>query len=197
MLVAVRTGILGGTFDPIHIAHLHAAECAKHQLSLDRVLVVPAGDPWQKADRRVSSDEDRVAMCRLAVEGSDGLEVDEREVRRGGPTYTIDTLASFPENEELFLIVGGDAAAGIHTWHRWEEVLTRAKVVIIPRPGHPTGDLPGSIVVEMGALEVSGTEIRNRAAGRRPFRYLVTQRVYEYIISHNLYENDRQDDMVG
>jgi len=197
MLVAVRTGILGGTFDPIHIAHLHAAECARHQLSLDRVLVVPAGDPWQKADRRVSSDEHRVAMCRLAVEGSDGLEVDEREVRRGGPTYTIDTLASFPEDEELFLIVGGDAAAGLHTWHRWEEILTRAKIVTIPRPGHPTGDLPGSIVVDMGALEVSGTEIRRRAARRRPFRYLVTQRVYEYIIAHNLYEKDRQDDMVG
>jgi nicotinate-nucleotide adenylyltransferase len=197
MLVAVRTGILGGTFDPIHIAHLHAAECAKHQLSLDRVLVVPAGDPWQKADRRVSSDEDRVAMCRLAVKGSDGLEVDEREVRRGGPTYTIDTLASFPEDEELFLIVGGDAAAGLHTWRRWEEVLTRAKIVIIPRPGHAAGALPGSIVVDMGALEVSGTEIRRRVAGRRPFRYLVTQSVYEYIISHNLYEKDSQDDMVG
>lgn len=197
MLVVVRTGILGGTFDPIHIAHLHAAECAKHQLGLDRVLVIPAGNPWQKTDRRVSSDEDRVAMCRLAVEGVDGLEVDEREIWREGPTYTIDTLATFPDDEEIFLIVGGDAAAGLRTWQRWEEILDRANFVVIPRPGSPTSDIPGSITVDMGALEVSGTEIRSRASEARPFRYLVTPQVYEYILSRDLYTKDLSDDMVG
>lgn len=197
MLVAVRTGIFGGTFDPIHIAHLHAAECAKHQLGLDRVLVMPAGDPWQKAHRRVSSDEDRVAMCLIAVAGADGLAVDEREIGRQGPTYTIDTLATFPDEEELFLIVGGDAAAGLDTWHRWEEILDRATLVVIPRPGNMTSDIPGSVVIEMGALEVSGTDIRRRASNGRPFRYLVTPTVHDYISTHDLYAKDHRDDMVG
>jgi len=197
MLVGVRTGIMGGTFDPIHVAHLHGAECARHQLALDRVLVVPAGDPWQKADRLVAPAEDRLAMCRIAVDGVDGLEVDGREVNRDGPSYTIDTLTSFPADEELYLIVGADAAAGLDTWHRSEEILHRATVAVVPRSGSPIGDIPGSVVVEMGPLDVSGTEIRQRAREGRPFRYLVTSGVHQYIASHNLYAEDGQDDMVG
>lgn len=196
MLVAVRTGIIGGTFDPIHIAHLHGAECARHQLGLDRVLVVPAGDPWQKADRRLAAAHHRVEMCRIALEGADGLEVDEREIERDGPSYTIDTLASFPADEELYLILGADAAAGLDTWHRWEEILLRATLAMVPRPGSPMSDVPGLVQVEMGALEVSGTEIRRRAREGRPFRYLVTQGVYEYIVAHDLYAEGRQGDMV-
>ena len=197
MLVAVRIGILGGTFDPIHIAHLHAAECARHQLDLDRVLVMPAGDPWQKAERRVTADEHRVAMCQLAVERAEGIEVDDREIRRDGPTYTVDTLATFSEEDELFLILGGDAASRLHTWHRWEEVVSRATIVIAPRPGSPIIDVAGSVEIEMGTLEVSGTEIRRRAGEGRPFRYLVTREVYDYIASHGLYAKDNRDDMVG
>jgi nicotinate-nucleotide adenylyltransferase len=197
MLVAVRTGILGGTFDPIHIAHLHSAECTRHQLGLDRVLVMPAGDPWQKAERAITSARERVAMCRLAVEGVDGLEVDDRETHRDGPTHTIDTLGTFPASEELFLIVGADAAAGLSTWHRWEEILERVTIAIVPRPGTPIVTLSEAVVVEMGALEVSGTDIRVRAREGRPFRYLVTRAVHEYIVSVGLYAEDRQDDMVG
>lgn len=197
MLVVVRTGILGGTFDPIHIAHLHSAECALHQLELDRVLVVPAGDPWQKADRRVVAAHHRAEMCRIAVESVDGLEVDDREVTRGGPTYTIDTVASFPADEELYLVVGSDAAAGLDTWHRWEEILQRATIAIAPRPGSPITDIPGAVEIEMGLLEVSGTDIRQRAIEGRPFRYLVTPPVYDYIVTHDLYPKELRDDMVG
>jgi len=131
------------------------------------------------------------------VEDVDGLEVDEREIWRAGPTYTIDTLATFPEDEELFLIVGGDAAAGLRTWKRWEEILDRATLVVIPRPGSPKSNIPGLVMVDMGTLEVSGTEIRSRVSEARPFRYLVTPRVYEYVLSHNLYAKDHRDDMVG
>lgn len=197
MLVGVRTGILGGTFDPIHIAHLHGAECALDQLGLDRVLVVPAGDPWQKSDRQITVARHRVEMCRIAVEGVDGLEVDDREVRRDGPTYTVDTLASFPADEDLYLIVGADAAAGLDTWHRWEDILKRAKVAIAPRTGSPLTDVPGAVEIEMGLLEVSGTDIRRRARQGRPFRYLVTPPVHDYIVSHDLYAEERRDDMVG
>ncbi|MFP4074573.1 MAG: nicotinate-nicotinamide nucleotide adenylyltransferase, partial [Actinomycetota bacterium] len=104
----MRTGILGGTFDPIHVAHLHTAEVAHHQLELDRVLILPAGDPWQKSGRDVTPGKHRLEMCRLAVEGAEGLEVDLRELDRDGPTYTADTLGTFPRDEELFLILGSD-----------------------------------------------------------------------------------------
>lgn len=183
----MRTGILGGTFDPIHIAHLHTAECALYQLGLDRVLVLPAGDPWQKADRELAAAGHRLEMCRLAVQGVDRFDVDDREVRRDGPTYTIDTLETFPDDEDLVLILGADSATGLETWHRWEEVAARVSFAIAPRPGVPPPDIPGAESIEIGLLEISGRDIRRRAREGRPFRYLVTQAVHDYIIANNLY----------
>ena len=171
----MRIGILGGTFDPIHIAHLHTAECALHQLGLDRVLVVPAGDPWQKAERELTPAGHRLEMCRLAVSGSPGIETDDREVLRDGPTYTIDTLDSFPSADELVLIVGSDAAAGLDTWHRWKEIADRATIAIAPRPGSHSPAFPEALHIEMGMLEVSSTEIRQRVRYGRPYRFLVTR----------------------
>lgn len=196
MLEDVRTGILGGTFDPIHIAHLHAAESARHQLALDRVLIVPAGDPWQKSGRSVSPAADRLAMCHAAVKGVPGLVVDDRETDRAGPTYTIDTLASFPEDEELFLIVGSDAAAGLESWHRWREIVERAQLVVVPRADSAAVALPDAIEIEMGFLEISGTDIRARVRTGRPFRYLVTRAVHDYILEHDLYTESSEDDIV-
>jgi nicotinate-nucleotide adenylyltransferase len=192
----VRTGILGGTFDPIHVAHLHSAECALHQLELDRVLVIPAGDPWQKSGRWVSKGVHRLEMCRRAVAGVDRIFVDSREVERDGPTFTIDTLATFPDDEELFVVLGADSAAGFESWHRWEEVLSRATIAIAPRPGIPRPEIEGAVDLEMGMLEISGTEIRERIRDGRPYRYLVTEPVYDYIGSHDLYANGVDDDMV-
>lgn len=185
----VRTGILGGTFDPIHVAHLHTAECALRQLSLDRVLIIPAGDPWQKTDREVSPREQRLEMGRLAVEGVDGLEVDPRELDRDGPTYTVETLATFPSDEELFVIVGSDSLAGLETWHRWKEVVARATLVEAPRSGTEPGIgfQYGAMLLEMGMLEISSTDIRRRAASGLPYRFLVTEPVFDYIESTNLY----------
>lgn len=192
----MRTGILGGTFDPIHVAHLHTAETALHQLSLDRVLLIPAGDPWQKSDRVVTDARHRVRMCELAVSGVDGLEVDVSEVERQGPTYTIDTLESFDAAEELFLIVGSDAAAGLETWHRWPEVVSRAAMVIAPRPGSPPPDLVDARPLEMGLLEISGTDIRDRVRRSAPYRYLVTKEVHSYIETHTLYADRDEGDIV-
>jgi len=193
----VRTGILGGTFDPIHVAHLHTAECALFQLSLDRVLVMPAGDPWQKLDREVSPSTNRLEMCRIALAGIERIELDDREVGRQGPSYTIDTLESFPVDEELFLIVGSDAAAGLDTWHRWDEIIERVSIVVAPRPGAVVPDLPRASTLDMGLLDVRGTDIRERARTGRPYRFLVTQSVYQYIQDHDLYANRGRDDMVG
>jgi nicotinate-nucleotide adenylyltransferase len=196
----VRTGILGGTFDPIHLAHLHAGETALHQAGLDRVLFVPAGDPWQKDDRDLSPAIHRVEMLRLAITGVVGFEVDEREVQRTGPTYTIDTLASFPDTEDLFLILGADAAARMPTWHRSEEVLARSQVLVAPRPGTSLEEVrpavPGALILDMAALDVSATAIRALARKQAPYRFLVPPRVYEYIQSNRLYAETPEGDRV-
>jgi nicotinate-nucleotide adenylyltransferase len=193
----VRTGILGGTFDPIHIAHLHAAECAIAQLGLDRVMVIPAGDPWQKASRAITPARHRLEMCRLGVGEAPAMVVDDREVVRSGPTYTIDTLDSFPDDEELFLIVGSDAAAALDTWHRWKEVADRSTIAIVPRPGATNPLFPEAAHIEMGILDISSTDIRERARTGRPYRFLVPRTVHDYIEDHDLYTDTPHDDMVG
>ncbi|MDX1469081.1 MAG: nicotinate-nucleotide adenylyltransferase [Acidimicrobiia bacterium] len=196
----MRTGILGGTFDPIHIGHLHAGETAFHQAGLDRVLFIPAGRPWQKEGGSVSDPKHRLEMTRLGVDGVTGLEVDDREVLRDGPTYSVDTLLSFPDEEELFLVVGADAAVGIHTWHRAPEVLERAGVLVVPRAGFDSRQvletIPECLFLDMGILEVSGTEIRSRVRAGEPFRFLVTERVHAYITANDLYRQPSRDDMV-
>lgn len=201
ILVDVRTGILGGTFDPIHIAHLHAGEVALHQARLDRILFMPAGSPWQKSGREISAGEHRLAMTRVAIEDCDRFEVDDREVLRDGPTYTADTLETFPADEELFLILGADAASRLKTWQRHREVTSRVTVLVVPRPGTDletiSVDLPEAIILDMPALEVSGTHIRAMAREGRPYRFLVVEPVHDYIETHQLYAEPVGADNVG
>ena len=197
----MRTGILGGTFDPIHIAHLHAGETALYQANLDRVLFVPAGDPWQKSDRMLTGAAHRLEMIRLAIGDTEGFEIDDQEIGRGGLTYTIDTLLSFPESEDLSLILGADAALGLLTWHRWEEVVDRVSLLVVPRPGTDAREvqskLPEAVFLDMAVLEISGTEIREIAQLGEPFRFLVPLAVHDYIDALGLYAEPGGDDMVG
>jgi nicotinate-nucleotide adenylyltransferase len=192
----VRTGILGGTFDPIHIAHLHAGETALYQANLDRVLYIPAGRPWQKDETAVMASEHRLEMTRLAIDGVEGFALDDQEVLRDGPTFTADTLASFSDDEELFLILGADAASRIQTWDRFEEVLVRTTVLVLPRPGTDSrviaDVIPNATYLDMAVLEVSGTDIRNLARDRQPFRFLVTEPVHDYIVENHLYPDRRE-----
>ncbi len=130
-------------------------------------------------------------MVRLATAGVDGFWVDDREATRDGLTYTVDTLATFPDDEELFLILGADAALRVPTWERHREVLDRATVLVVPRPGTDSTSvavvLPDSVFLDMAVLEVSGTEIRAMARNGSPFRFLVTDEIYRYIGENNLY----------
>lgn len=182
------------------MAHLHAGETALYQAELDRVLFVPAGEPWQKSDRLLTGAAHRLEMIRLAIADTDGFEVDVRELERVGPTYTIDTLLSFPEAEELSLILGADAALGLPTWHRWEEVVDRVSLLVVPRPGTDVREvqsvLPDAVFLDMAVLEISGTEIREMAQIGEPFRFLVPLAVHDYIESLGLYAQPRGDDMV-
>lgn len=187
----MRRAILGGTFDPPHVAHLVAAETAYRQLGVDVVTFIPAGAPWQKADRGVTAADHRWAMTRLTVAGVDYFAADDREVRRDGWTYTIDTLESFSEDDELWLILGADAAAGLPTWHRYPDVLRRARVAVAPRPGTSREEVEGRVGkvewLDMPALGLSGTAIRRRAAVGGSIRFLVRDAVWDYIREHGLY----------
>lgn len=142
----------------------------------------------------------RFAMVELAVEGVDGLFADGRELARQGPTYTWDTLCSFPDDEELVLIVGSDAALGIPSWHRFEDVLARVSVLVIPRLGVDAEQvgmvLPDAHFLSMPALELSSTEIRQAAERGLPFRFLVTEPVFRYIEANNLYAEIGKGDIV-
>jgi nicotinate-nucleotide adenylyltransferase len=188
-----RVGIFGGTFDPPHVGHLAAAVNARHALGLDVVLLVVANVPWQKVDERVITPaEDRLAMVRAAVGSVEGLEVSDAEIRRGGESYTADTLAELQAEDpdrELFVILGSDAAAELETWERADEVRERATIVVIDRPGGSWSSPPGWVVerIEVPRLEVSSTDLRRRAADGRPLDFLVPPEVISSIEERGLY----------
>ena len=189
----MRRGILGGTFDPPHLAHLFAGEAAYRDLGLDVVTFLPAGAPWQKADRKVTSAEDRWQMTLLAVERIPYFEADDREVRRDGWTYTIDTLRSYPSDEELVLILGSDAARGLPTWAESEAILERATIAVVPRPGVDQAEveeaLPTARIAWLDTPQVrlSGTMLRRRAKARKSVRFLVRDSVWRYIEDKGVY----------
>jgi nicotinate-nucleotide adenylyltransferase len=177
-----RIGILGGTFDPIHVGHLVAAVNARHALGLDRVIMMVANIPWQKAGVRVvSSPEDRLALVEAAVGGVEGVEAGSLEIERGGESYTADTLAQMhaaSPDDQLFLIIGWDVAPVLSSWERYEEVQKLATLVVVNRAGSP----PPRHLTESGwqvaevtvpNLEISSSDLRARAADGRPLDYLV------------------------
>jgi nicotinate-nucleotide adenylyltransferase len=196
-MTARRLGVMGGTFDPVHNGHLIAAEEARFGFSLDEVLFIPAGAPWQKAERRVSAPEHRLAMCRLATATNDAFWVSPIEIERAGPTYTIDTLRQLREElgtaTELFFVTGADAITQILTWKDASETLRLATFIAVTRPGHHPADLEGLGLgdkvasLEIPGLAISSSQIRERVASGRPIRYLVPDQVLSYILDRGLY----------
>jgi nicotinate-nucleotide adenylyltransferase len=194
--VAARIGIFGGTFDPIHVGHLVAAVNARHDLGLDRVVLMVANVPWQKAGgRQVSPAEDRFEMVKAAVGGLPGLEASRLEIDRGGPSYTADTvsqLAAMNPGAELFVIVGWDVSAELGTWERLDEVREMACLVVVNRPGTapPVGLRQMGWRLEQVSvpnLEISSTDLRARAADGRPLDYLVPEAAVRVIRQRGLY----------
>jgi nicotinate-nucleotide adenylyltransferase len=188
-----RVGVYGGTFDPIHVAHLAVAAQAMHQLELDKVLFVVANVPWQKAQvRNVSDAEDRLAMVSAAVAGHHGFEASRIEIDRGGDSYTADTLADLEApGRELFLIIGSDLVDELITWNRWDEIPPRCTLAVCHRPGEAErGELaPGwrSVTVRSPALEISSTELRSMAREGRPLDFLVPSSVLDVVRERGLY----------
>ena len=188
-----RLGIFGGTFDPPHVGHLVTAVNVRHALCLDLVLLVVAGSPWQKeGSRSITPAVDRFALVEAAVRGIDGLQACALEVRRAGPSYTADTLASLQAcrpDAELFTIVGDDAAALLGTWERYEDVVSLSHLVVVDRPGSHV-ELPALAEwrhVEVPRLEVSSTDLRARFTDGRPLDFLVPPAVLDVIAARGLY----------
>jgi nicotinate-nucleotide adenylyltransferase len=167
-----------------------AGEAAFRELDLDVVTFIPAGSPWQKAEREVSHTGHRWAMTSRAVEGVEYFDADDREVRRDGWTYTVDTLAEFSD-DEVALILGADAAAGLGSWHRCEEIIDRAEVAVMPRPGtdRELVEATGARVrwLDVPDLAISGTMLRRRRGEGGSIRFFVREAVYAYIVEHDLY----------
>ena len=190
---SLRIGLFGGTFDPPHVGHLVTAVNVRHALSLDIVILMVANDPWQKSGSRdVTTAEDRFAMVEAAVSVVDGVVAGRDEIDRGGPSYTADTLMALAEKHpgaELFTIVGDDAAAGLTSWTRVEQVAEYSQLVVVDRPGVAV-ELPKQfnwLRVESPRLEVSSTDLRSRFSDGRPLDYLVTEPVLRVIEERGLY----------
>ena len=199
-----RIGMFGGAFDPPHLAHLALARAAVAQCALDVLHIVPTGHAWHKS-RTLSDGRDRLAMARLAFEGMPGTWVDDREVVRPGPTFTIDTLEALQaENPgaQLYLMMGADQFAAFRQWHRWDAILRLAIICIAGRP-HSTwaagqfdafpGDKDRFLVLELPLMSTSATQIRQLAASSggadSAIAQLVPEQVARYISEHQLYRS--------
>lgn len=196
-----RTGIIGGTFDPPHLAHLVLAAAAREALALDRVVFVPAGVPWRKADRAITPAPVRVEMVRAAVAPLPWAAVSTVDVDRPGPSYTIDTLVALgAAGGGWWFILGADALADLPRWHRPEDVIARVRLAVAARPGGDTTEeqaalaaLPGATMridrVPMPPLTVAATEIRRRVAEGEPIDVWVPEAVQAVIARHGLYQH--------
>ena len=199
----LKLGVLGGTFDPIHLGHLLIAEEAREHLGLDRVLFIPTGQPYLRPDSPRASANHRLAMTRLGVADNPSFEVSEVEVERAGPTYTLDTLEDLSrehgEGLKLFFVLGVDSARTLLRWHEPAQVLARCTPVVVVRPGAGEWDprdldalCPGvsqrAVHLQGPQLGISGTELRRRIARGESVRYWVPRPVVEYIAQHKLYQ---------
>ena len=192
-----RLGLFGGTFDPPHVGHLVTAVNVRHTLALDVLVLMVANVPWQKVGSRpITAAADRLAMVEAAVADVPGLVAGALEIELGGESFTADTLAALAARHpraELFTIVGDDAAAGLTTWERSEEVVARSSMVVVDRPGEPVqlaSDVDW-IRIEVPRLEVSSTDLRARFSDGRPLDYLLTEPVLEMIEARHLYGSRR------
>lgn len=199
----VRLGIMGGTFDPIHIGHLACAEQAREAYNLDGVLFIPTGNPVFKKDRQVTPAAQRLAMCQLAVASNPAFDVSSIEIDRGGDTYTVDTLrqlrAFYPDNVSLYFITGADAVYHILQWRESEAIAEMASLIAVTRPGYVLSEEQRTTLAEHGnftieylevtSLAISSSDLRARMREGKSIRYLTMQRVLDYIHDHELYHD--------
>ena len=195
----MNLGIIGGTFDPIHNAHLFIAEEARVRFARDRVLFIPNAVPPHKQDESVSDSASRLRMVELAVEANPWFECSRIEIERPGPSYAVDTLTELRRHEpdaELYFVTGMDTLAEIPTWHRPDEVIRLAQFIVAERPGCSWAEVMTELPVDLVQrvrrmathnLEISSTDIRRRVQQHLPIRYLTPDSVVQFIADNGLY----------
>ena len=193
----MKIGVFGGTFDPIHVGHMLIAEEARVRLRLERVLFIPAGQPWLKADRWVSGIKHRMAMVAAAIEDNRHFELCDMEAVREGPSYTVDTLVELRRllgsSAELYLILGCDALEEMDRWREPERIHELSRVVAIPRPGFQVKDHKSRsasrspVFIDAPLISVSGADIRARVTEGLSIKYMVPAAVEDYIARNGLY----------
>jgi nicotinate-nucleotide adenylyltransferase len=198
-----KIGVFGGSFDPVHLGHLTIAQDAVEQLELDRLIFVPAAVPPHKQEKRLADGRYRFDMLRLATESNLSFEVSDLELRRGGVSYTIDTISQLQAEHpgaDLFFIIGLDSLAELHLWYKIDEILERCTVVPLARGGEDPERVAGEIrlskdwknrllqrMIHIHEVEISSSEIRMRLAEGLSIRYLVPPEVEMYIAEHGVY----------
>ena len=187
-----RIGFLGGTFNPVHIGHLAAAQAAKEALRLERVIFVPSHLPPHKTSRGVVAARHRFQMVRLATRGNPDLKVSDYEVRKRGKTYTIDTLEhfqkQFPSSTAFFFIIGEDMLDGLQKWRQIGDILKLVRFAVVGRPGYQKRKpkIPCR-PVSMPGIDISSTDLRRRMRQGKTVKYLIPGSVEDYIRRHGLY----------
>ena len=189
----MRIGILGGTFNPIHVGHLILAEEALSKLKLDKVLFVPTFIPPHKTVESRVKPQDRLKMVKLAIEGNVSFEVSTFEMDSKKKSYSIDTLREFrkkyEETAQLYFITGSDALKDLFSWKDINDIFKISKFIVANRPGYPVKDVPEGVdTVVISPIEVSSEDIRKRVKEARSIRYLVPEKVRAYIEGHRLYK---------
>lgn len=203
-VISRRIGIIGGTFDPVHIGHLIIAEESRCRLDLEKVVFIPAGQPPHKPSEPIASAEHRYAMTVLATRDNPAFEVSRIEMERPGPSYTVDTIeelrSTCRDEVEFFFIVGADSLLEILTWHQPERLINLCRIVAATRPGYdqaeaerllPRAYLERTVFLDAPSVDISSTELRERVASGTPIRYLVPRDVEEYILKNGLYGREK------
>lgn len=187
----MKIGILGGTFNPIHIGHLILAEEAREKLGLDKVIFVPAYLPPHKDNSDIATAGVRFTMIKLAIKGNRYFFVSDIEIKRDGKSYTIDTLKEFKKKyprDELYFISGSDLLKYLDEWKDLSEIIRMVKFIVATRPGYPLEKIPSYIsTVAIRAVDISAFEVRRCIRENKSFRYLVPEPVFNYINKKRLY----------
>jgi nicotinate-nucleotide adenylyltransferase len=187
----MRIGILGGTFNPIHIGHLILAEEARERLGLGKVIFVPTYLPPHKDNSDIAPCQHRLTMIKLATSGNKYFSVSDIEIKRNGLSYTIDTLREFENlypKDELYFIIGSDLLKYLDEWKDLNEIIKMVRFIVVTRPAYPLEKIPSYIsTVPIRAVDISAFEIRRCIKESRSFRYLVPEAVFKYIVKNKLY----------
>ncbi|CAM3454057.1 putative nicotinate-nucleotide adenylyltransferase [Bordetella sputigena] len=194
-----RIGLLGGSFDPIHVAHIALARAALHELDLSQVQLIPAAAPWQRQPLQATAAQ-RCEMVRLAIADEPDIALNTAEIDRGGPTYTVDTVSALPAGHRYVWLLGSDQLANFCTWRDWQTIADRVDLAVATRPGTPL-DPPPALqdllaaqgrrveILPFAEIPVSASAIRDRLAHGLPVDGMLPETVYRYIRTHQLYRD--------